>query len=69
MPCLAGQLHEPAAVLGRHPLLTGRLLDCLAGRQMDCQADQCAVVAHADRARPELLPVVVDVRDVLQFEA
>lgn len=35
--------------------------------QVGRQTDKCPVVTHADRA--ELLPVVVDVRDVSQFEA
>ena len=45
-----------------------RRVDGLARRQMDGQPDQGSVVAHADRARAELLPVIVDVRDVVQFE-
>ena len=66
VPPLAGQLHESATVLGGRPPLTERRVDGLARRQMDGQTDQGAVITHPDGARAEFLPVIADVRDVLQ---
>ena len=40
--------------------------DGLARRQMDCESHEGAVVTHPDQRGAELLPVVVDMRDVLQ---
>src|SRR5689334_17464900 len=59
-PRFAGLSGEPTPVCRRRPLAGRGLLDGRAGRQMKRQTDQCAVVAHADRAGSELLPLIVD---------
>ena len=69
VPVLTRQCEEAATVFGDNPLLAERRVDGLAGGQVDGESEQHRIPAHSHGAGAELVPVVVDMDDVLDHQS